>query len=371
MFGSRNRTREGSSKKRFYKAKKFKTFAVLLILILGIIGYFGWKTGSILNKITGGRSNALSSLLGGASNPQEQEGRINLLLLGDTEGRAVAAGDLLADSIILVSLDTKDNKVAMISIPRDLYVKIPETNDRGKINSVYAYWQGGGKNQGIPKMEEMVGTITGLKVNYTIVISGNGFQQLVDAVGGIDIHLQKAFYETQQFVAGNECGGVFTLPAGTNPLDGAQALCYARARDETSDFDRSKRQQVMLKALKDKMLSIGTLTDFNKLNNILNTVGNNVKTDLTPDQMKGLYDQYNKMQDAQIVQRVFENSPQGLLEVPAAAPNLGYVLFPIAGEDNYSQLQDACRNIFTEAAQSDTNPVVQSGAPAAPAPVKK
>ena len=272
------------------------------------------------------------------------------------------AGGLLADSIILISLNTTDNKVAMISVPRDLYVKIPETSERGKINSVFSYWESGGKKQGIPKMEEMLGEVTGLKINYTIVANFQGFQQLIDAVGGIDITLKKPFYETQQFVEGNECGGVFSLPAGAVHLDGAKALCYSRARDETSDFDRSKRQQVVLKTLKDKLLSLGTLTDFGKVNSILNTIGNNVTTNMSPDEMKGLYGQLVSMKDAPIAQRVFENSEQGLLEVPAANPELGYVLFPRAGQDNYSQLQDACQNIFKEAAQSDTNPVVQNGA---------
>lgn len=363
------RSNQRRDKVKFYKRRWFKIIGLIVVLVMGVGGYFAWKTGSILNKISGSHSNALSSLLGGASQPQAQEGRINILLLG-MRGANDPSGGLLADSIILVSLDTKNNKVALISVPRDMDVKIPETSQRGKINSVYSYWESGGKNQGIPKMEEMLGQVTGLKVDYTIVTNFQGFQQLIDAVGGINITLKKAFYENQQFVQGNECGGTFSLPAGTVHLDGAKALCYARARDETSDFDRSKRQQVILKTLKDKMLSLGTLADFGKVNSILNTIGNNVKTDLTPDEMKGLYNQYSGMKDAQIVQRVFEDSDKGLLTVPGADTGLGYVLVPRAGQDNYSQLQDACINIFTEAAQSDTNPVVQNGTPSTAGTVK-
>ncbi len=96
------------------------------------------------------------------------------------------------------------------------------------------------------------------------------------------------------------------------------------------------------------MISLGTLTDFNKVNNILNIIGANVKTDLSPEQMKGFYDQYTQMEDAEIYQRVFENSQKGLLEVPPAGTGLGYVVIPIAGQDNYSQVQDACLNVFSE-----------------------
>jgi len=360
--------------KRFYQTKKFKTVAVVLILVLAVAGYFGWKTGFILNKISGSRSNALSSLLGSGTAPQSQDGRVNVLLLG-MRGADDPHGGLLADSIMVASFDTKNNRVAMISVPRDLYVQIPDSNERGKLNSVYAHWEGGGQGKGIPEMEKMMGTITGLKIDHAVAINFTGFQKLIDAVGGVDVRLPKAFYETKQFVEGNECGGTFTLPAGTNHLNGEKALCYARARDETSDFDRSKRQQVILKALKDKMTSLGTLADFGKVNNILNIIGDNVKTDMTPDEMKGFYNQYSNMQSADIVQRVFENSDKGLLNVPDANSGLGYILVPIAGQDNYSQLQDASVNIFTQAAQKDTSPAVQSGAPAAPSasstPAKK
>jgi LCP family protein required for cell wall assembly len=266
-------------------------------------------------------------------------------------GANMPGGGLLADSIIVASLDTKNNKLAMISVPRDLYVQIPDTTERGKINSVYSHWESGGKGQGIPKMEKMLQTITGLKIDHAIVINFAGFQKLIDAVGGVDVRMPKGFAETQQFVEGNECGGAFTLPAGTNHLNGEKALCYARARVQTNDFDRSKRQQAILKALKDKMISLGTLADFNKVNNILNIVGENVKTDMTPNEMKGFYEQYSAMKDADIIQRAFENSEKGLLEVPASGTGLGYVLVPRAGQDNYSHLQDASKNVFTQETQ--------------------
>lgn len=350
MFFRRAQAKEGSGKKRFYKTKKFKIFTVALIIILAVGGYFAWKTGYTLNKISGSQNSALSSLLGSGTTPQEQDGRVNILLLG-MRGVNMPGGGLLADSIMIASFDTKNNKVAMISVPRDLYVQIPGTNERGKINSVYSHWESGGRSQGIPKMEEMMQTITGLKIDHAVVINFAGFQKLIDAVGGVDVKLSKAFYETQQFVEGNECGGSFTLPAGSNHLNGEKALCYARARVQTNDFDRSKRQQVILKALKDKMISLGTLADFNKVNNILNIIGDNVKTDMTPDEMKGFYEQYSNMEGADIAQRVFENSEKGLLEVPAAGTGLGYVLVPRAGQDNYSQLQDASLNVFTQEAQ--------------------
>jgi LCP family protein required for cell wall assembly len=323
---------------------------VLIVIAIAAGGYFAWKTGYVLNKISGSQNSSLGSLLSGGTTPQSDDGRINILLLG-MRGANMPGGGLLADSIMIASFDTKNNKVALISAPRDLYVQIPGTNERGKINSVYSYWESGGKGQGIPKMEEMMQTITGLKIDHAVAINFEGFRKLIDAVGGVDVKLPKGFSEPKQFVEGNECGGEFALPAGTSHLSGEKALCYARSRVTSNDFDRSKRQQIVLKALKDKMTSLGTLADFNKLNNILNIIGDNVKTDLSPEEMKGFYDQYSNMKEADIFQRVFENSEKGLLKVPEAGTGLGYVLIPIAGQDNYSQMQDACRNIFTDEAR--------------------
>ncbi len=321
--------------------------AVVVILIVAVGGFFAWKTGFTMNKVSGSDNTALGSLLGSGTTPQSEEGRINILLLG-MRGANDPHGGLLADSIMVASFDTVNNRVALISVPRDLWVKIPDTDQNGKLNSVYAHWESGGKGQGIPEMEKMMQTITGLKIDHAIAINYDGFKQLIDAVGGVDVKLSRSFAETKQFVEGNECGGEFFLPAGYNHLNGDKALCYSRARETTNDFDRSKRQQIVLKALKEKMISIGTLADFGKVNNILDIIGANVKTDLNPEEMKGFYNQYTKMEDADIYQRVFENSERGLLKVPDSGTGLGYVVIPIAGQDNYSAIQDACQNIFTE-----------------------
>ncbi|MCX6763018.1 MAG: LCP family protein, partial [Candidatus Moranbacteria bacterium] len=150
-----SRNREVSTKRRFYQKKKFKIFVVILIIILAVAGYFAWKTGFILNKISGSRGSALGSLLGSGS--QSEDGRVNILLLG-MRGANMPGGGLLADSIMVASFDTKNNKAAMISVPRDLYVQIPDTNEHSKINAVYSHWESGGKGQGIPKMEAMLQT---------------------------------------------------------------------------------------------------------------------------------------------------------------------------------------------------------------------
>ncbi len=395
------------------KSKKKKWLigvaSVLAVLLLGG-GIFAWKAGMTLDKISDGKGSLFSSLvksLPGADNKLagEDEGQVNIALLG-MRGADDPSGGLLADSIMVVSMRPAENKVSMISIPRDLYVTDPGTQDKSKINAVHAYGEKKGKGQGMKDMETILSDVTGLKISYAATINFDGFKKLVDTVGGVKFHLDEPFTESVQFrgleqrcdgvvytvpakdekgvqkvetkriqrkngtyyanlkryplcFAKNvgpdslECGGNFSLPAGDLNLNGDQALCLSRSRDTTSDFERAKRQQVILQGIKDKLLSAGTLTDFNKLNSILDNLGDNVRTDLQPWEMKRFHDVYLGMKDPQVYQRVLENSDEGFLYHPENG-TAGYILLPIG--DNYDRIRDMAKNIFTLPTQSDIKP---------------
>jgi anionic cell wall polymer biosynthesis LytR-Cps2A-Psr (LCP) family protein len=150
-----------------------------------------------------------------------------------------------------------------------------------------------------------------------------------------------------------ECGGDFRLPAGPQTLSGEKALCYARSRVTSNDFERAKRQQLIIKLVKDKMLSVGTLSDFSKIKGIFEALGNNVKTDMRAWEIQAFYDLYKEMPEAQIYQRVLENTEEGLLYHPEQGA-AGYILLPRG--DNYDRIHEMARNIFDLPAQSDISP---------------
>lgn len=387
---------------KFYQKKWFKIVVIIgVVLFLGG-GIFAWKTGSILNKISGG--GLLQSIvqnIPGVSNElkSEENGRINVLLLG-MRGENVVGGGTLADTIMVASIIPAENKASLISIPRDLYVDNPGWANKSKINAVYAAGEENGKKQGLADMEKVVGEVTGLPIHYGASINFEGFKQLIDAIGGVEITLDKPFEESMQFneahvCDGNvftvptgefenkyhktydskgkvikekivksyplctnpntECGGNFKLPAGKQTLSGEKALCYVRSRTTSSDFERAKRQQIILQLVKDKMLSAGTLTDFSKVNSMLNVLGDNVRSDMQIWEMQKFYDIYKDLGDLQIYQRVLENSDEGFLYNPTDMPKeVGYILLPIGG--NYEQIHQMAQNIFTLPAQSDIKP---------------
>lgn len=400
-FSSSSQSNSGAKKNKFYARSGFKIFAVIIGVIAISGGIFAWKTGSTLNKISkGGILSSIVHSLPGVSQELkgESDGRINVLLLG-MRGADLPGGGNLADTIMVASIVPKENKISMISIPRDLYVTDPGTDSKSKINAVHAYGEQKGSGQGLTDMETAVGQVTGLPIHYTISINFAGFKQLVNAIGGVDITLANAFDESVQFnephvcdsffniptgqfenktkryfsaitqtyktritksyplcnapISTLECGGNFKLPAGKQTLNGEQALCYARSRATSSDFERAKRQQQIIQLAKDKLLSAGTLTDFGKLNGILNSLGDNVRSDMQPWEMKRFYDLYLGMKNPQTFQRVLENSEEGMLYNPPEN-GAGYILLPIG--DNYDKIHAMAQNIFTLPPQSDILP---------------
>ena len=402
-----NNTSEIKSKKLL---KKKIILIILVLLVVFLLGgcLVAYKTSYILNKISESENSTLSNLFGvlpmigkGQEIEQDDQGRTNILLLG-MRGENMPGGGLLADTIILATLKSDqieggiDDKVGLISIPRDLYVQIPRTSQHSKINSVYYYGEERQNTTGIEEMKEIVSTVTGLDVHYAAVINFKGFEELIDVVGGIEVELKKPFKEPVQFhemkvcdgdVGGSftvdtgefehkkdergkivasyplcynpneECGGIFYLPAGKQVLDGRTVLCYVRSRVTSSDFDRAKRQQLVLKKLKDRLISLDTFTDFSKMNNILNAIGDNTKTDMSSIELRKFFEKYVEMQNAAIYQRVLESSDEGLLTAPTNYPKeVGSILIPTAGQDNYADIQSMAQNIFILSEQTDIDP---------------
>lgn len=382
------------------KNKKWLKIIMIILAVFLVAGLaFAFKAGFILNKIStgGGIFKSIIKSIPGVENELkgEGDGRINVLLLG-MRGENIPGGGLLADTIMVASVKIgatpAENKASLISIPRDLWVDNPGWGNKTKINAVYAAGEENGKKQGMEDMKKVVSDISGIPIHYGVSINFKGFTDLVNAIGGIDITLTETFEEPLQFKEPHvcdpnvftvptgkyeykydttpsgrkrivaqyplctnknvECGGNFKLPAGVNHLDGNMALCYARARFTSNDFERARRQQVVIQMIKAKALSVGTFTDFNKINGIMDSLGDNARTDMEPWEMKSFFDLYQKIGDnVPIIQRVLENTEEGLLYAPEATAETGYILAPRG--DNYDRVKNLFQNTFTLPTQSD------------------
>lgn len=205
--------------------------------------------------------NPLCWIRGSKPSLKQTDGYTNLLLVGlDTR----PGGRLKnTDSIMLVTLDNTSGRILLTSFPRDLYVYY--YNPRGgyvnsKINAIYA-------NYGIDGLRYAIEQINGRKVHYHAFIYFGTFITLVDKLGGVEIYLSEKFndvYPCSELPAGYKCPsprfmgdgqyGLFTFPAGWNKFGSTEALVYARSRKYSSDYERARRQQNVLKAILDSAL---------------------------------------------------------------------------------------------------------------------
>ncbi len=217
----------------------------LAVLGLGFGGWLAFKGLSAAHKIIS-RSNGGAPALVGSLDPTklkgEGDGRINILVLGI--GGVGHEAPTLSDTMLVLSIDPQTKDTAMLSIPRDLYVKIPATGkyatQYSKINAANAY--------GGPELAaKVVSSVIGVPIHYYILVDFSGFRQAVDAVGGVDVTVGKAIYDPE-YPCDNEKGGYcpFSVAAGPQHMNGTVALRYARSRKSTSDFDRAARQQQII-----------------------------------------------------------------------------------------------------------------------------
>jgi LCP family protein required for cell wall assembly len=264
----------------------------------------------------------------------EREGRINILLLG--VGDPGHAGEGLADTNMIISLDTKTNKVAMISIPRDLRVKVPGYGYQ-KINNAHAEGD-------VPLAIKTVEQNFDLPIHYFVRANFSGLEQAVDAVGGITIDVKEPLYDPEYPCDKNQyrsCG--FKLKAGVTQMDGALALKYARCRKGTcgDDFGRAMRQQEVLQAIRAKATSLGTLANPAKLNALLGSAANNIKTDLSVNNVMRLSDLSKKFDSTKTINVVFSLKPNGFLTSSGTSSDL----LPAGG--SFSAIQNFVANVFT------------------------
>ncbi|PIP52829.1 hypothetical protein COX08_04320 [Candidatus Beckwithbacteria bacterium CG23_combo_of_CG06-09_8_20_14_all_34_8] len=204
-------------------------------------------------------------------------GRTNILFLGiGGEGHD---GGNLTDTLIFISLNLKNNSVAMVSIPRDIWV----SSLSAKINAAYEIGEKESTGSGNLLVEDAVYEITGEPTHYTVMMDFAGFQHLIDTLGGIDITIDKSFTDEKYPISGKEndlCGGdtkfacrfeTITFEKGLQHMDGATALKFSRSRhstdlEEGTDFARALRQQKVIAAIKVKALSPSILLNPTRIN---------------------------------------------------------------------------------------------------------
>ena len=345
-FKSRRRARKLKREKKNAKRSRLnkRTRKFLLIggiIIIALAAFFGLKGWLALQRIIVDRDGNGSPALNGGELRGEGDGRINILLLGiGGEGHD---GGNLADTIIIASIDPFAKEVAMLSIPRDMYVDVPD-HWSTKINAAHAMGEDNGEGQGPDLMRKTLEQTLDIPIHYYMRVDFAGFVQAVDTVGGVDLDVKEAVYDTH-FSAAD--GYVLDVPVGWHHFDGTDALFYARSRYSSSrgDFDRNDRQRAIMVALKEKVFSLGTFGDPRKMTELAESAGNHVRTDLQLGELQRLYEITGEISPDKIASYGLSNDEDNYL-TSGNIEGAGSIQIPKAGD--YSEIQRFIREIFVD-----------------------
>jgi len=377
-----------------------KITIIFLLIVLGLAGFYYLKASQFYSNIYIKKNNG--------ENKVAERTDLNVLILG--YGGEGHDGPYLTDTMMLVHVDTKTKKTLLISIPRDIWVKVPTKDNSdfySKINAVYqmelfpqtypnvldTYKQ---KQEVGGLIKEVVGDITGLKIDNFVAVDFDSFKKGIDILGGVIINVDKAFEDPEYPLDGKEkdlCGKeeqfkqieVFLSPgyneedkqklfkdkpeleeffkniiekpylafpcryetlkfsSGKQFMNGETALKYVRSRHselDGGDFNRGRRQQIFVNALKDKIISFNFIP---KIIPLMEEFKNDIKTDISLDDMKKLL---TKTADAgKYISDSLILSDQNLLK-NAYSKSGQYILMPKAGENNWTELKKTINNMI-------------------------
>ena len=288
----------------------------------------------------------------------ESSGRINVLLLGI--GGKGHDGPYLTDTIMLASFDVTDKKVALLSIPRDLYVPISGTNQKTKINNIDAFAEAKQAGSGGPAISQTISDLLGMPVDYYVRVDFDGFKNIIDKIGGINVDVQNTLDDYNYPVDGQEDNPDYYaryehlhVDKGLQKMDGTLALKFARSRHaygaEGSDFARAKRQQLVLEATKNRLLKTGVLLNPVTLGSVINQLSSHINTNLQIWEIIKLWSMFKNVKQEDIINKGLDNSAQGLL-YDATSDQGAYILLPNNGD--FSAIKSLAQNIFAVGAQT-------------------
>ncbi len=305
--------------------------------------------------------------------------RINFALLGIAGGKH--EGPNLSDTIIFASIDLKESKITLVSIPRDLWI----TELDAKINSAYAFGESKRDGGGLILAKSIVSKVTGQPVDYAVVIDFSGFIKAVDLMGGLSIEIERTFDDYEYPIAGrgdDPCGHLpeeleslatassqlevfpcryehLHFDKGVIHMDGDTALKYVRSRhgegEEGTDFARSQRQEKVIRAFMEKAFSLQILVNPTKLIGFRDILSESINTDIAQNELDDFIKLAGRFQNANVESVIIDVGDSdeergGFLTHPPITSeyNFEWVLIPRTGKNNFSEIREFIRCKFVQ-----------------------
>lgn len=286
-------------KRRFLKNIWVARLVVLGIAIL-ILAVFFTILLRLFNQTSLGKyaRPATDFVFASTDNLPKADDRTNLVLLG-RGGEGHEAPDL-TDTIMFVSISHTTHKATLVSIPRDIWIE----NLGAKINSAYFWGKQKDQKSGLVLAKATIEEVIGQPVHYAVVIDFSGFKRIIDELGGVTVDVPASFVDNRFPIAGkenDECDGdpnydcryeTIQFEKGPAFMDGQTALKFVRSRhaegDNGTDFARAARQQALLQAIKNKVLTPEILFNPEKVNSLVKVGESVIESDIPQDLGGGL-----------------------------------------------------------------------------------
>lgn len=260
--------------KRKLKKRVYFIFIPLLLLLVigGFATYLYAKAESALSKshVEDGREK--SDLRNDTIDPVSDNVSILLMGVDSNEKRRGNDENELTDTLMLATLNKEEKSVQLLTIPRDAYVYVPEVDQTTKINHAHSY---GGHTATVDTVENLLD----VPVDYWVKMNFDAFIEVVDAINGVEVEVPYEFRESDS----NDKKDAIHLKPGKQELNGEEALALARTRKHDNDIERGKRQQEIIKAAMDKATSLSSVL---KMDDIIDAVGSNMKTNMEFSEIK-------------------------------------------------------------------------------------
>lgn len=363
-------------RKHRQKVRRFaaRGMAVAMVLVITLGGLLISQSYLKMHKVFKGSAGTAAALNKDVK-PEllkgEGRGRVNILLLGRGGGKH--DGPDLTDTIMVASIDPVNNTTTLLSVPRDLWVNVP---DKG-VMKLNAAWQSGefgylGKRitgstdqkaiqAGYKSIDSTLQDVLGIEIDYNVLVDFQAFKQAVDTVNGVTVNVPSDLYDpTMAWENGNN---PVLAKAGLQTMDGTKALIYARSRETSSDFARGERQRALLLALKGKVVSMGTASNPVKISKLISAFGNNVQTDLSVNNASRLYTIMKKVNDTGVTSLSLADASNPL--VTTGNINGQSVVLPKAGLYKYDAIQQFLRTKLKDPyiARENAKVLVLNGTP--------
>ncbi len=276
----------------------------------------------------------------------EKKERVTILLLG-VDKREGEHGPWRTDTMILGTIDPESKTAGMLSIPRDLWVPIPGSGE-SRINSANFIGDRDKYPGGGPALaKKTVEYNFGVPVHYYVLLDFDGFEKIIDTIGGIDINVERTLHDEQYpDPSPDDPNRVRTIhfEAGLQHMDGKAALEYARSRLSTSDFDRSHRQMQIILAVREQALRLNLIP---RVPELMVTLADIVQTDLQPGNIITLARLAGEIEQENLKSAIIDYT----MTVEYVTPSGAQVLLPIR-----EKIRPVVEELFTSPAPASPTP---------------